>query len=601
MPGDVNASFRPLFGQLFPATMAMLLLAVGLSGIHGYRIYRQSYLEQTAAQLRAEAVLMAEMAATDLGAGRRAAVAELTRKMGERLNVRLTLMAADGEVWGDSRAAPERMENHRDRPEMAAALQGGEGREVRFSDTRRRDMIYVAVPVRIGVGIVGVARAARPMLGVIEGLNQARTELLLGGMALIGLAALGTWRWSRRICRPLEELRAGAARFGLGDFSGRLPEAGSAELAQLAGEMNRMAASLNETINQLSRQTEEAEAILSAMHEGVIAFTAEHRVVAVNRAAGQLLGVDPLAARGRLVHEVIRRAALLDLIERTTGTSEPLVEELVLDVPSELVLGAVSAQLHDAAGRPAGGIVVLRDQTSQHRFEVAQRDFVANASHELRTPLTAVRAALETLRDGALHKPADAERFVGIALRHTDRLQALSEDLLALSRLERPEAAQELDWQTCSLAELLREAAEELHSAAEARGVTVEVECPEDLTVRGNPELLERAVGNLVDNAVKYGPAGGRVRVRGEARAERVRVAVADQGPGIAPEHLPRLFTRFYRVDRARKRDAGGTGLGLAIVKHIASLHRGEVAVQSTPGQGSTFEFSLPLGEKVKS
>jgi two-component system phosphate regulon sensor histidine kinase PhoR len=251
--------------------------------------------------------------------------------------------------------------------------------------------------------------------------------------------------------------------------------------------------------------------------------------------------------------------------------------------------------LRDAEERPSGALIVLSDMTELRRLENVRRDFVANVSHEIKTPVTSIRLAVETLQSGAMNSAKDRERFLNVIQRHAGRLETLIEDLLRLSRLEQEEGREGVEMTEGRLRPVLEAALRSVEIQAQAREVHLELACPEGLTARLHPALIEQAVVNLLDNAVKHSPAGGTVRLSAAAGNEEAVIEVQDQGPGIDPVHHARLFERFYRVDKARSRQQGGTGLGLAIVKHIAQAHRGRVSVESAPGRGSTFRLHLPL------
>jgi len=307
----------------------------------------------------------------------------------------------------------------------------------------------------------------------------------------------------------------------------------------------------------------------------------------MNRAAGELFGADPERATGRTLQETIRNPALQRLAAEARSAERPVETEIRLQANGERYLQGHGTLLQDAV------LIVLNDVTRLRRLENMRRDFVANVSHELRTPVTSIKGFVETLSDGALDSPEDARRFVGIIRKHADRLAAIIEDLLTLSRLEEDGAAQ-MEPQATAVRPVLAAAIEACQLRAAEKGVTVELACHAELTARASPELLEQAVINLIDNAVKYSPRGSRVRVEGQQTNGEVVVRVKDEGCGISVEDQERVFERFYRVDRARSRDLGGTGLGLAIVKHIAQVHGGRVGLESALGKGSTFSIYVP-------
>ena len=416
-------------------------------------------------------------------------------------------------------------------------------------------------------------------------------------MLVLLAAALGLFT-SRRISQPLQEMRRGAERFAAGDFSHRLPVPDTVELGSLAMTLNRMAAQLAEQIAVTTQQHNAQEAILESMHEGVLALDTQERVITVNRAAEVLLGVVATRAKGHTIQEVVRNVALQRLLVAAVHSPEPTTADIVLRGTGERFLQATATALRDAQGREIGVLVVLNDVTQLRRLENIRRDFVSNVSHELKTPITSIKGFVETLRDGALDDRAHAERFLGIIARHAERLHAIIEDLLALSRLEQDSDSYDIPRIETSLTDVLQAAILDCAAKAAAQRVTVVPTCDADVRAAVNAPLLEQALVNLLENAITYSNPDGCVWVSARQTDDRLVIEVRDQGMGIPREHLDRIFERFYRVDKARSRESGGTGLGLAIVKHIAQVHGGQVAVASTVGQGSTFTLRLPRHAK---
>ncbi len=400
---------------------------------------------------------------------------------------------------------------------------------------------------------------------------------------------------SRRITRPLEVMKRGAERFARGELGGRLPVAASEEIGGLAEAMNRMAAHLDDRIQTVLRQRNEQEAVLSSMVEGVVAVDTEERIMRLNRAAATLLAVQHMDVEGRPIQEVVRKADLQRFVTRTLQSRQQAEGDIALRTQGEeRYLQAHGTVLRDAGGREIGALVVLNDVTRLRRLESMRRDFVANVSHELKTPITAIKGSVETLEAGAVESPDDARRFLGIVSRQADRLNAIIEDLLALSRIEQGVEEGELPLEEGSVREVLDAAVQSCAVSAAEKSIDINLFCDRGLRAPINAPLLEQAVVNLLTNAIKYSDDGKKIVVDASRFEETLMIKVQDFGCGIDPEHLPRLFERFYRVDRARSRKLGGTGLGLAIVKHIAQAHGGQVNVASTPEKGSVFTLVLP-------
>jgi two-component system phosphate regulon sensor histidine kinase PhoR len=382
-------------------------------------------------------------------------------------------------------------------------------------------------------------------------------------------------------------------RFARGDLDRKLPIPNTDELASLAEALNYMADQLQNQIQALSRQGKEQEAILSSMTEGVLALDAEGRLLTINSAGVEMLHLDPVAAHNLPVQEAIRDSGLKWFINRTLSTSQPIEEEVEIKDNGRKIFTAHGTSLRDSQGISLGTLVVLHDITQLRQLENTRRDFVANVSHELKTPITSIKGFVETLLAGALKEPDNAENFLKIIAKQTDRLNEIIDDLLTLSRIEQDAERRQIFLNGQKIKGVLQSAIQVCGAKAAEKNITLGLNCPEDLRAQINPPLLEQALVNLVDNAVKFSEPGRAVQVEALREGPQVVIRVRDQGPGIPPEHLPRIFERFYRIDAGRSRKIGGSGLGLAIVKHIALAHGGRVTVTSSPGQETVFSLHV--------
>ena len=417
---------------------------------------------------------------------------------------------------------------------------------------------------------------------------QSIVWLVLVALAGISVALWLVWR----LLHPLAEIRRGVERLANGDLTTRLRLPGTDELHNLVSAINHMAAQLDERLQALARQHNQQQAVFASMEEGVIAVDHHERVISINAAAATLGEVSAPAPEGRAYYEVLHHAALQRFVADTLASTESVEQDIsLIGGNNTRQMRCHGTVLRDTDGQNIGAVIVLHDITRLRQLEDMRREFVGNVSHELRTPVTSIKGSAETLLDGAINSPQTAQRFLGIIVRHADRLSAIIEDLLSLSRLEQ-EGQENLRRERVPLARVLRNVADLCQPRC--KGHIIKVECPRELELEAAPHLIEQAVLNLVDNAIKYSPAGGTIVMRGELEDDQVAVSVVDQGPGIPPEHLPRLFERFYRVDKGRSRLVGGTGLGLAIVKHIVQAHGGRVQADSNVGTGSTFIIRLP-------
>jgi two-component system phosphate regulon sensor histidine kinase PhoR len=583
---------KRLIWQLFPSYLLVTLLSLVALTWYTTTSWRQFYLNQTAADLNTRALLVRTYLQERFDPGDRAAIDRICKDLGRLTNTRLTVILPSGKVLGDSAEDPVRMDNHSDRPEVQAALKGREGISDRFSYTLGHERMYVAVPMKERDRMVAVVRVSLPMTSIAQALRALYLKTALGGLVIVLLLAGLSLFISQRISRPLEDLKRGARRFAAGDLSRRLPVPGSDELGSLAEAFNHMAEQLEDRINALIRQGQMQEAVLSSMVEGVLAVDEDQRLITLNRAGARMLGVDYVASQDRSIKEVVRDPQLQSFITRTIFARGPVEAEVVLQ-QGEQIIQAHGTFLKDTQGTDIGFLIVLHDVTHLRRLEMTRRDFVANVSHELKTPITSIKGFVETLLAGALQEPEHAENFLRIIARQTDRLNEIIDDLLSLSRIERDTEQGRVFLSTGRLQGVMQSAIQVCEAKAEAKNIGVSLDCPEELRARISAPLLEQALVNLIDNAVKYSPTGSAVEVAAQRDGGEVVVRVRDQGVGIDKSQLARIFERFYRVDAGRSRKVGGTGLGLAIVKHIAQAHGGRVTVDSTPGQGSVFSLYL--------
>ena len=491
---------------------------------------------------------------------------------------RVTVIDSSGKVLADSEASPENMENHASRPEVAAALRGHEASATRVSKSVGTELLYVAVPIH-----GGVVRLAERLTAIHEANVQIRRDLIKGSAIAALLALLLAFVATQSIGRRLLRITEFAERIATGDLSARIQEGSGDEIAHVAAALDKTARKLEEGFNALENSRQTLETLLNSMQEAVIAIAQDQRVLWANQRMERLL---PGGVRlGAPLVQSVRDPEILESMQKALDTR---------DVTMARAAKISSGRIFDvtAAPMPGGGAVaVLHDQTEIERVEKTRRDFIANVSHELRTPLTSIQGYAETLLEA--NGMADPQReFLEIIRKNAMRMGRLTEDLLVLARVESGEQA--FNMQLTMPQELLDDAVQTFRELAASRGIELSVINTSNSAVLVDRYAIHQVLSNLIDNALKYGDQGGKILLGSGETEEGVQFYVRDFGAGIPSEHLPRLFERFYRVDKARSRESGGTGLGLAIAKHVVRAHSGTIRAESELNHGSTFYFTLP-------
>jgi two-component system phosphate regulon sensor histidine kinase PhoR len=610
-----------MFWRLFGAYGLLLLSSIGLLGVVLNTRMQRQYRAQVTERLRAKAVLVRELV-REWPADRLPVLEKRLAALGSEIGTRITLIDGQGKILGDSDESPEIMENHADRPEFQEAASRGWGAATRFSHTLGKTMMYLALRVENPNQPVQYVRTALPSDEIDRELAALR-GIIWTAAAVTGGAAMLLALWlARRITQPIEELTRGAERIAAAEYAQKVYLDSHDEVGRLAQTFNRMSEQLSSQFAQLEADRYQLRAILSGMVEGVVALDSEERILFANDRAAQLLGFQTQAAVGKRVWEVVRQRALQDVVRKALLGSEPCQGELNGEGTTGRSLAMHAARLPGSPTR--GAVLVLHDITELRRLERVRQEFVANVSHELKTPLSVIKACTETLLDGAADDPTHRGSFLEQIGEQAERLHALILDLISLARIESGVEAFEFD--EVPLEPIINSCLERNQTRAETKKQLLQVVAPErepraqpnpanaerfplappgaaagapsqdgtDVTAWADEEAVSQILDNLVDNALKYTPEGGRIWVRWWGDEEYAYLEIEDTGIGIPDSDLPRIFERFYRADKARSRQMGGTGLGLSIVKHLVQAMYGTVQASSRLGQGTRFRVRLP-------
>lgn len=583
-----NSTLRsPIFRKLLLASLLLILISL----VSADFLLTRSTAARERAHTEELMALAARILRPELAAADPDALQDWARQADARAHARVTVIGRDGVVLADSQHDPGTMENHGSRPEILQALQGRTGTAVRRSATLDLDLYYLAVPATLrGREGAQLLRFAVPLETVGAAIADVRWQILRVS-ALAGLLSLVVAYFvARAFTSRIRRIQSFAHELVKGDLSGTLDAEADDELGSVARSLRSMAEQFRGMLDRLSGEGARRQAILAGMVEGVLAVDRQMHVTFYNDALARALRLrDPLPERLPL-QQLMRDPALLDLLARVLGSGEPARARLTLFGAGGRIFEAQAAPLDHKAR--SGALAILHDITEVEHLERVRKDFVANLSHELRTPLAAIRGYADTLLDGALEDPENSRKFLEIISSHTVRLADMASDLLALAELESERSA--VPPEPVSVRAAIESAISTVSAEARSRLISISMDDIEDVSVHGQKFRLEHALVNLLANAVKYNRPGGEVHVEAAQADDLVRITVRDTGIGISSEELPRIFERFYCVDKARSRATGGTGLGLSIVKHIAERMSGAVAVESQIGRGSSFSLLLP-------
>lgn len=582
----------------FRLTLSYILVIVFSFGFIGYFLDKnleENSLKEIRSSLKKQALLVERsIPAEAIHKEDMSLLQKLAFNVSTTIGSRVTIIDAQGVVLADSEkplGEIANMENHARRPEVAAALSGDTGESIRYSSTLKIDMLYLAVPIAQKSAVFGVLRLALPLENIKHILFTIRKSILISLLFALGLAFMLGSLLSRAIVKPLNRIMHVVRKYAQGDFGHRIYISSQDEIGELAATLNKMSLGLEEKIREVQLQNQQLVAVLESMVEGIIVVDSQSRVVSMNHAAQRIFNIELEQAKGKILLEVLRNNDLAEIVQQALGGTALVSKELTLVWPVQKIFQVNACALYEK-NKISGCLAVIHDMTEIRRLETMRRDFVANVSHELKTPLTSIKGFIETLLEGALEDKDNNRHFLEIVREHANRLEALVNDLLDLSKLE--SRTQEFKQERVVLNELAGEILRGFQSQLAKKEIVEKNELDETLVVNADRQKIERVFINLIDNAIKFNRQKGNIRIYGQSLDAVVKVYIEDTGQGISEKDLSRIFERFYRVDKARSRELGGTGLGLSIVKHIVELHGGSVGVESTEGAGSRFWFTLP-------
>ena len=573
---------KTIFIRIFTGYVLIIALMTAGVSLLSYRIIKHQHIQTRTANLETLA-RVACFSMQQLHARRdRAALAALVEGLGIETSTRITLIDTDGTVLADSEADPAAMENHGARDEIRSALEGTTGVSQRDSATLGQAMLYVAVPLVRSGAVDGAVRVSCQMSDIEQWLSRLRNEIVRIALLVIVLAAGCALFVARKLAAPIARLGRAARAVAAGDFNVRVSVDSRDEVQEFAESFNHMTGRIRELFEQVSLKQGELSSIITSLHEGLLVIDQADRVLMCNESLARMAGFTAADAPGKSYWELLRAVQLEEIVTAARASGGSTLHEIRLGGRTCLVNTAQIAELNAL-------VMTFLDITEVKNTERMKRDFVVNVSHELRTPLTAIKGFVETLQEESATE--EQQRYLAIISRHTDRLINIVKDIMVLSSLEHE---QELELEEVNVKGIAEQVKKIYIDRLKEKNLSLDIEAENGpLIARIDPFKLEQVFINLIDNALKYTETGG-ITVKLERAQAGLVIRIADTGIGIAPMHLPKLFERFYVVDKSRSRRVGGTGLGLSIVKHIVLLHKGTITVASTPGAGTTFTITLP-------
>ncbi|MCQ1528111.1 two-component system histidine kinase PnpS [Lutispora saccharofermentans] len=585
--------------KIFLNLYYVLLIGIVISGLLSYTTIESTYNKGVEDKLISNAYLTAEIIAQRLNEHGYDNINDYIKKIKTSDEIRITLIDTEGTVLADTYEDPSKMENHRERSEVKKAINGLSALEKRYSSTIKANYLYYALPVKSGIENSYIVRLSMPLKDIEAIKKRYLSNLLIAFGFGLAIALIIGYNTSKRITKPLSQITQMSEEISKGKFDLKLAVEGKDEIAKLAGSINNMAEQLQYYINGLNRRNEEMEAILGSVINGIIAIDNNQRILFINKYAKKLLNIEDEDLKGQYLIYALRNHQINQYLKNSIENKKFEETEVMLSYPQERNIKLYTNPIMGHEGTNTIGIIItLQDVTQIRKLERIKSEFVANVSHELKTPLTSIKGFIETLKEGAVKDENTALKFLNIIDYEAERLTNLITDILVLSELEnkKEKTAQEKFSIETSIDEVIMI----FKSQAEKKNIKIEKNIEEDIGFLFGPrDKFKQMIINLIDNAIKYSGENSKVMIEALVEDERKVISIQDFGIGIPEGSIPRIFERFYRVDKARSKAIyGGTGLGLSIVKHIAISFGAEISVESQPGKGTKFKIKFPLVRK---
>ena len=565
-------------------TLLILVCIIGISS-YFYHFFNNSYIQSLDSQTAEQATMVSSASEPYFAGNTTDGIDAFVKAISQGIGNRITIIGADGTVLGDSVEDPSVMENHANRPEVAAALSGKTDSIIRYSSTLGYDMLYTAVPIHAGSEIVGCSRVAIPLTTINSHMHHVLITIIWVSFLAALAAFLLALQLSKLTIDPVHKLTQMARQISEGDLNQEIKTASRGEIGELATAFNLMATKMKEMIWLIGMDRDRLSVILSQMSDGIILIDSGGKITVVNEAAKEIFQISEESAVGRTFLEAVHDYELHGLVSKCIETKKECAGSVEIGGTRQFLL-AIATPLEGG-----GCLLLLQNLTELKRLDAVKRDLSANISHELRLPIASVKALAETLAQGAIDDPSVAKEFLGQINAETDKLAQMVQELGDLSRIESGQSP--LVKQNIGIGEVIKRAAERIKPQADRAGLSINIDIASDLPpVAVDRDRIEQVLVNLLHNAIKFTPPGGSITISASSDDSSIRVSVADTGVGISADDLPRIFERFYKADKARS--GGGTGLGLAIAKHIIEAHGGKIWAESVEGKGTTFTFTLP-------